>query len=438
MNTSNTFLNKITVFSRKLAANNYIKSIQSSFMAFIPLMMLSSFATLFSSLIFNDGGILSGFMTAETLESIRTIFTSVTNGTNNIISLALAVAISYYLSKYKNFDNPIGAVLSVLSIMVIIMPLTLAVTSEETTINATNMISFTYTGTSGIIVAMIIGLIGTTIFMKLSNNTHLQIKMPAGVPEVSAKSFNVLIPTILTGFIFAIIAFIFRLAGTTIYQFVVSLIQVPLKGLVTGLPGFTFVAAIASFVFTLGIHSSAVNNVVLRPFLAANMNENMIALSAGLKAPNIISDAFMDYYLRIGGAGCILALVIAIFIVGKKKQNREIAKIASIPALFNIGEPIIFGLPVMLNPIMIIPFVLCPTVCILLGYAATAIGFVDPLIVYTPATTPVIFATFIGSGGDLKACLVQAVMLVICTLIYMPFVKLYERTLVDEDEEAND
>lgn len=427
-------LDRVVVFSRKLAANNYVKAIQSGFLTFIPLMMLSSVATLFSSLIFNDGGICAGFLSAEVLADIRTIFTSLTNGTSNIISLALAVAFSYYLCKNKGFDNSIGAMLSVLSIMVVVMPLTIQVTAGDVSVDASSVISFTYSGTSGIIVAMLVGLIATTTFIKLSNNKKLQIHMPAGVPEVTANSFNVLIPTILNGFLFALLAFLFYMAGTNAYAFIVSLIQIPLKGLVTGLPGFTLVASIASFVFTLGIHSSAVNNVLLRPFLAANMNENMLALSQGLPAPNIISDAFMDYYLRIGGAGCVLALVIAIFIVGRKKQTREIAKIGAIPALFNIGEPIIFGLPVMLNPIMIIPFVLCPTICILLGYAATAIGFVSPLIVYTPATTPVLLATFIGSGGDFKAVILQAVMVVICVLVYIPFVKLHERILHSEEE----
>lgn len=428
------FLDRVTVLSRKFAANDYVKAIQGGFSAFMPLMLLSSLATLLSALVFNDGGFLSGFINAETLGLIRSVFTTITNGTNNIISIVLAAAIAYYLAKAKNFENQIGAVMTAISIMVIFMPLSVPVTIGEVTGEVSNMLPFNYTGTNGILVSMLVGMLGTKLFIVFSENKRLQITMPAGVPEATAKSFNVMIPTILTGFVFAIIGFVFRMIGSNVYQFVMEMIQLPLKGLATSALGFIAVSMIANFTFTLGIHSSVINSVVLRPFLSANFNENVLAVAAGEIAPNIISDAFMAYYQRIGGAGCVLALVIAIFIVGRKKQNREMAKIGLVPSLFNIGEPMIFGMPIMLNPIMMVPFVLCPTVCIIIGYALTAVGFVNPLAIYTPSTTPVIISGFLASAGDLKVCLIQLLLLIICTLIYIPFVKLYERIMVEEED----
>lgn len=427
-------LDKVTVISRKFASNDYVKAIQGGFSAFMPLMILSSLATLLSALVFNDGGFLSGMINAETLSAIRSIFTMITNGSNNIISIVLVAGIAYYLAKTKNFENQIGAVMTAISIMVIFMPLTFPVTVGDVSGEVNNMLPFNYTGTNGILVSMLVGMLGTKLFITFSNNKKLQITMPAGVPEATAKSFNVMIPTILTGFIFAIVSFVFRMFGSNVYQFVMEMIQLPLKGLATSALGFIVVSLIANFTFTLGIHSSVINSVVLRPFLSANFNENVLAVAAGEVAPNIISDAFMAYYQRIGGAGCVLALVIAIFIVGRKKQNREMAKIGMVPALFNIGEPMIFGMPIMLNPIMMVPFVLCPVVCIVIGYALTAVGFVDPLAIYTPSTTPVIISGFLASAGDLKVCLIQLLLLIICTLIYIPFVKLYEKILVEEED----
>ncbi len=428
-------LERVTAWSGKFAANPYVRAIQGGFTAFMPLMIMSSLATLFSALIFNDGGILSGLLAAETLADIRTIFTSITNGSNNILSLVLAGGIAYYLCKAKSFENTIGAIMTAIAVMIIFMPLTVSVTVGETSGEVSNLIPFNYTGTNGILVSMFVGTVGTKLFMAFSNNKKLQIRMPAGVPEATARSFNVMIPTILTGFIFAIVGFAFRMFGTNVYQFVMTVIQTPLRGIATSAAGFLIVSIIANFTFTLGVHSSVINSVVLRPFLSANFNENVLAVAAGEVAPNIISDAFMAYYQRIGGAGCVLALVIAIFLVGKKKQNREIAKIGAIPALFNIGEPMIFGLPIMLNPIMMIPFVLSPTVCIIIGYALTAIGFVNPLAIYTPSTTPVVISGFLASAGDIKVCLIQVLLLVICTLIYMPFVKIYEKTMAEEEDE---
>ena len=433
MSKNNKILDKLAVFSRKLAGYPSVKSIQEGFSATIPLLMLSSVATLVDA-IFATDGIVSGLFTEEILSSIRTIAASITNGTNNILSIAIAVAISYYYAKNKNFKDTIGCVINSLTIMVIFMPLSVSATIGETTGEISGVLSYTYTATNGILPAMLIGILGTGMFIHISNNEHLQIKMPAGVPEATSNAFNILFPTIITGVVMALVAYIFRLFGTNMYQFILTVVQTPLQGLVTGLPGFMLVYTIALFSFTLGIHVSVINSVCLKPFLAAAFNENALALAAGEAAPNIINRAFFIHYQGIGGAGCVLALVIATFIVAKKKRNREMAKIGAIPALFNIGEPMIFGMPVMLNPILIIPFVVAPLVCILIAYAATAVGFIEPTSVFIPFVTPTLISGFLGHAGDIKASIVQLVCLIVSIVIYIPFVKLYDRSLPDEEE----
>ncbi len=435
MSTKKSFLEKATEISVKFAQNMYVRSIRDGFSVYMPFMIASSFATLFSSLIFKADGILSWMLSNDVLASLRSLCSMVTNGTNNIISIMIGPSIAFYLVRYKKFENPMGAVATALASMIILMPLQVSAKVGEASGMVTGFFQTKYTGTNGILLGMFVGLLVTDFYIFLSNNKKLQIKMPAGVPEATVRSFNVMIPTCLVCFTVGIISYVFSLFGTDAYQFVMSVIQAPLKGLATSPAGYIFVSAIANFCFTLGIHSSVVNNVALRPFLSGNFSENVAAVAEGLTAPHIISDAFMAYDKRLGGAGCTLALVIAIFFVSKKKQNREMAKIGAIPSLFNIGEPMIFGLPIMLNPFLMIPYVLAPIACEIIAYFATVIGFVQPLAIYTPNTTPIILSGFLAGAGDIKVCILQVVLLVVATLIYMPFIKLYERTMVEEEEE---
>lgn len=435
----NSVLDGLAATSRKMAQNIYVKSLQSGFASLVPAMILTSVGTLLSAFIFNDGGICAGFLSAEILANIRGIATSIANGTTQMLSILTAISISYYFQKNKNFDNPLGAFTTAFILMIILMPLTNPVTIGEVSGEVRNMLSFTYTGSSGLIVAILVGLFGTDLFIRFSGNDKLKIKMPAGVPEATAKSFNVVIPTILVGFIFGILGLIFRLFGTSAYGFIAAVIQAPLGKIATNPIGFAVIQMLGNLAFAFGIHSSVFTSVTM-PFTMANYAENTAALAAGTQIPHIISDAFLNYTNRIGGSGCVLALVIAILIVSRRKDSRDMAKIGGIPALFNIGEPMIFGAPIIFNPLLAIPFVLSTGVAIGISYILTAIGFIQPLAVYTPSTTPVIMSGFLASGGDLKVVFTQILILAVCVLLYIPFVKLNDKAAAAEEagEEAEE
>lgn len=421
--------------SRKMAQNIYIKSLQSGFASLVPAMILSSVATLFSAFIFNDGGMMSGLIAADILSNLRSISTTITNATTQMLSILTAISISYYYQKNKNFDNPLGAFTMAFILMIILMPLTNPVTVGETAGEVSNMLSFTYTGSSGLIIAILVGLFGTSLFIKFSNNDKLRIKMPAGVPEATAKSFNIVIPTVLVGIIFGILGYAFRAFGTTAYGFIATVVQAPLSTIATNPLGYAVIQMLGNLAFSFGIHSSVITSTTM-PFTMANYAENTAAIAAGLPLPHIISDAFLNYTNRIGGSGCVLALVIAILLVSRRKDSRDMAKIGGIPALFNIGEPMIFGAPIIFNPLLAIPFVLSTGVTILVGYGLTAIGFVSPLALYTPSTTPVLISGFLAGGGDLKVVLVQLIILVANVLLYIPFVKMNDKAQALEDEES--
>ena len=286
-----TTLQKFAAYSGKIASNPYVRAVQSGFVSIIPALILSSVATLLNAFIFNDGGILSGAIAADTLATIRQVFTATINATSNMLAIIVAAGIAYNLAKLKGYKNELGCVIMAVIIMFMLMPTTINVTVDETTVAGTNIFSTSYTGSGGMLVAILVGLVGTSLFMWLSSNKKLQIKMPAGVPDATVKAFNEVIPTVIVGVVFGLVALACNVLDMSIYDLVRSLIQAPLKGIATSPLGYAFVMGLGNLAFSVGIHSSVITQVVM-PFEVANYAENVAALNAGLDIPNIISSGF--------------------------------------------------------------------------------------------------------------------------------------------------
>ncbi|MFR1820604.1 MAG: PTS transporter subunit EIIC [Lactococcus petauri] len=190
-----------------------------------------------------------------------------------------------------------------------------------------------------------------------------------------------------------------------------------------------------NFLFTIGIHQSVINGVLLDPLMLVNMNDNMAAVQVGKAAPHILNSDFTTVYAQMGGTGMTIPLIIAVILFVKFKPYRDVATLGAAPGIFEINEPIIFGLPIVFNLPMMIPFVLTPIVGAVIGYVATAIGFVQPLVYLVPWTTPPLISGFIGSGGDIKVVLLQLIILAIAVVIYLPFLKISERVARLQGEE---
>src|SRR5699024_2030239 len=138
-------------------------------------------------------------------------------------------------------------------------------------------------------------------------------------------------------------------------------------------------------------------------FLLQNMQENMIAFSNNQEVPHIINLSFKDTFAVMGGSGNTISLLIAIFIFSRRKDYKDISKLTVAPSVFNISEPIIFGLPIVFNPILIIPFIISPVFSLTVAYYATKIGLISHVVVQIPWTTPPVLSGFLATGGDWRA-----------------------------------
>ena len=159
------------------------------------------------------------------------------------------------------------------------------------------------------------------------------------------------------------------------------------------------------------------------------MTQNMVAYAANEFIPNTINVALVTTFGLMGGSGSTICLLIATFLVGRYQATKSVSKMAFVPGIFNINEPVIFGYPIVYNISMMIPFILVPALGILISYTATILNFMDKCVVFIPWTTPPLLSSYLATAGDFRAVIVQAIILILGVLIYIPFVKINDNVM---------
>ncbi|HFN1422267.1 TPA: PTS sugar transporter subunit IIC [Enterococcus faecium] len=430
---------KFGIVATKLGNQIHLRTLRDAFATFMPFMMLAGFVTLINSVILEPTGFMGEIVDTSTLTTLQQIGTSIANGTLSITTLLVVAAVSYHMCASRNYTNHIAAVLVAISTFVVLTPMQMMFTPEnaDKAVEVTGVIPISYTGASGMFVGIFVGLAATELFIKLSNNKKLQIQLSGNIPPAVLKSFNVLIPIIITITSFALLSFIIiQLFNMDINKLITTIVTEPLSKITTGLPGFLLITSIANLFFGFGIHQAVISGSLLDPFLIQNMQENMAAYANKEQIPHIINMAFKDTFAVMGGSGNTIALLIAIFIFSRRKDYKDFAKLSVTPAIFNISESIIFGLPIVFNISLIIPFVLAPIFSLTVAYFATAVGLINHVVVQIPWTTPPVISGFLATAGDWRAAVLQILIIAASVFIYLPFLRIDEHvtTKLSENE----
>ena len=430
---------KFGIVATKLGNQIHLRTLRDAFATFMPFMMLAGFVTLINSVILEPTGFMGEIVDTSTLTTLQQIGTSIANGTLSITTLLVVAAVSYHMCASRNYTNHIAAVLVAISTFVVLTPMQMMFTPEnaDKAVEVTGVIPISYTGASGMFVGIFVGLAATELFIKLSNNKKLQIQLSGNIPPAVLKSFNVLIPIIITITSFALLSFIIiQLFNMDINKLITTIVTEPLSKITTGLPGFLLITSIANLFFGFGIHQAVISGSLLDPFLIQNMQEIMAAYANKEQIPHIINMAFKDTFAVMGGSGNTIALLIAIFIFSRRKDYKDFAKLSVTPAIFNISEPIIFGLPIVFNISLIIPFVLAPIFSLTVAYFATAVGLINHVVVQIPWTTPPVISGFLATAGDWRAAVLQILLIAASVFIYLPFLRIDEHvtTKLSENE----
>ncbi|MGO3115046.1 PTS sugar transporter subunit IIC, partial [Enterococcus pseudoavium] len=300
-------------------------------------------------------------------------------------------------------------------------------TNAETNTVVTNVIDKTWTGGQGMISAILVGLfVGWAYSWFLKRD--IRIKLPEQVPANVANSFTALIPAAAITTVSLIVYVIFdKVFNTTVVEAIYKVIQTPMQGVTDTFGGAMMLGFLVPFLWFFGVHGSTLVGGIMGPILQANSLENTAILNSGKELTvanggHIVTQQFLDQFMTVTGAGMTIGIVMFMVMFARSAQFKQLGRLALLPAFFNINEPILFATPVVMNPIMAVPFILTPMVSGVITYFSLYSGLV-PLFtaVQVPWTTPPIISGFLIGGW--RTAVLQAVVLTIGFFIYLPFVR---------------
>lgn len=394
---------KFIPIASKIGAQRHLVAIRDSFMVTMPLMILGALAVMINNLPiqpFQD--FMNSVFTEETWKGFGG---AVWNGTFAILSVLIAFLLAYHLAHSYGKDGVAAGAVSLGSFFALG--------------GANGMAS------NGLFIALIVGIVSTELFVRLIGNEKLIIKMPEGVPPAVAKSFAALLPAMIVISIFGLIAAVFAAFGipdiiTSFYEAV----QKPFMGMASTYPSALLIAFITPFLWFFGLHGANMIDPFMQTINATAIDANVNAIAAGDAAPYIVNKPFIDSFVNLGGTGTTIGLLLAIFIIGRQNKAYKMVTNLSIgPGIFNINEPLLFGLPIVLNPIMFIPFILAPIVCVTTAYWATKLGIVPVCTSMPPWVMPPILGGFMATSS-IAGGVLAAVNVALSTVIYAPFVRI--------------
>lgn len=407
--------------SQKLAANKYLVALRDGLMLSMPLLIIGSLA-----IVIGDFPV-EGFHTfmASIVGDVwySWCLDMIYPATMGLVALFAVIGVSHSLASEEGVEPLPAVAISVSAYFLLLQQM------EGGGYSAGDFES------GGLFTAMLTALIATKLYAVLLKK-NVKIKMPSTVPGFVTRQFEALIPAAIVVVLFLIIRLIFAATPFgTISNFIVTVIQMPLTNIGTTLIGTLFITILNSVLWFFGIHGTAVIDSFMGPLWYAARFANLEVFEAAATAarPYIVTQDFANLIIFLGGTGNTVSLAAIMAFMCKSKRLKNLGKLSIVPGIFNVNEPVIFGLPLVLNPMMAIPFFIVPPVTVLISYAAMAIGLVPtPTGVTVPWTMPAPISGWMMCN-DIRGGILQLVVLVIGGLIYYPFIKSLDKQYLKEE-----
>lgn len=422
--------NVLLSISAKVESNKYLGSIKEAFTMFVPFIIVGSFGSMLNILVAGANGLAKW---VPWLSKLSPAFTTINFVTISCMSLPIAFLIGYKLAEKEQVPQLESGLIGLLSYLAV-CPNTISTVVEGLKDPVvSSRLGSGVIGAQGLFVSMIMSILAVKLFKVLTNIDAIKIKMPDSVPTGIARSFNILIPIFIIITVFSVAGCLFNAyTGNYINVWIYNIIQVPLQALANTTVGIVILSLVNQIFWFLGIHGGMVIEGVRGPLSAAGIAENISAVQAGGVATNILTRGFWTSFVVVGGGGITLSLLIAIFIFSKREDHKSIAKFSLIPGICGINEPVVFGLPLVLNPIFAIPFIINSAIAALIAIGATNIGFITCGILDCPPGLPVFITGFISYGFN--GIIVQAIILAVTFVIWIPFVLLSNKQVEIENK----
>ncbi|WP_194189885.1 PTS sugar transporter subunit IIC [Clostridium chrysemydis] len=419
-----------------IGRNKYLMSIRDGFLISTPLLIAGSIFLLIANFPLTawTDWLKSVVVNQNTGQTLAAFLEKPSDATFTIMAIFAIIGIAYSFAKHMKTNAIFGSAVAIMS-WFLIMPYTVTGTVGGQEVSLTG-VPTGWLGAKGIFVGIICAFVSVHIYAWVERRGWT-IKMPKGVPPTVVQSFAALIPATIVMIVFFFINLIFGYFGTNVFTIIFQFLQTPLLNI-----GNTLGAMVIAYVFLhlfwfFGINGGSVVGAVFNPILQTLSVENLEFFKTGVGQGNIICQQFQDLFATFGGAGSTLSLIIAMLFFCKSKRITELGKLSLVPGIFGINEPIIFGLPIVLNPMMLVPFIVVPTVNIIISYFAMDFGLV-PICsgINIPWTTPVIISGLLATNW--VGALLQAGLLVLGVFIYMPFIKMMDKQYLMDEAKAKE
>lgn len=419
------FFVKLQEWGGKVQSNKVISAISNGMMSIMSLVIAGAAFMILATLL-DIAGVL------ETTDQVYQWLCVPYNMTMGLISLPIAFAVGYSYSKNLGMK---GALANGLVTMVLFLMVAAPVQSVDVNGSATNMIPTSFLGGPGIFVAMFLPIISVRI-IKFCKDKNATIKMPDSIPPYLVDSFANIIPLVICLILWQGLSVLCQVAmgGATLPALIMGILGIPLSGL-TSIPGMFVLLAISMLCWGLGLHGQGIVSVVTLPAMMAAYGTNAELVAAGQATEFAPIFLFMSA-TAAGGAGNMLSLA-ACCLRAKSERLRAVGKAGIVPAIFNISEPMIFGTPVMYNPIIAIPMVLNSLLCMGLIYVGFAVGFFQNPYILMLTPLPVGLATFLSSMAW-QNIFIPVLCFVVGVVCFWPFVRMYDKQCLADEQATNE
>ena len=443
--------------------NKYLNAIKNGFQNFMPATISGAVGVLWTNVLVNSStGLGAIWKPIMALEVLNPIFAAMQYATISCITIGVTMLVASEIAEANGETGAYPAVLGFI-LWMMVTPTSFAakdlgasyidakgishgfslgqfinVTGEAAKHKITadsfsySGIMSSYTGATGLFTGLIVAILGMELYNMFRKNDALKIKMPEQVPPGVARAFEVLIPTCLTAIVVGAVGLVCQLAtGAELNALIYNVIQKPLQNIIgNNLVAVCIMYVIIMLFWCVGIHGnnmvSAVKEPIFRPLLYAN-TAAYTSGAAQKDIPYVMNLTMLQMFGEFGGSGVTIGLVIAILIFSRREDNRTIAGISIVPGLFNINETMTFGIPLVLNPILDIPFILAPVVTVIIGYILVSSGFCPKIVLEVPWTMPPVLFGFVATGGKPMGAIAQLIVLAVSVLVYIPFLIAYEK-----------
>lgn len=425
-------IDKLTLFfdqklsgpMEKLGRQRHLQAVRNGIVATLPLIIVGSFFLIIAMPPIPQDWELYQFLNGNAatimLPYRMTMF---------IMTIYATFGIGYSLAESYKLDKLTGGILAMIAFLCTITPISVAADAAEVAGVSGWVMPMANLGGGGLFVSIIVSCLAVEVY-RLTANSKFKITMPEQVPPAVARSFEALTPTIVVIVGMACITYFLGFDWHGAVATVVS----PLVKAADSLPSVLLLIFLITGFWSFGIHGVSIIGSLARPLWLQLIDANTAVAATGGTPTAIAAEPFFQWFVWIGGSGCTIGLAILLAFRAKSKYASSLGKTCFLPSCFNINEPVIFGTPIVLNPVLIIPFVFVPMICATVAWIVTSLDLVNKVVMTAPWTLPGPVGAYLATGGDWRAAVLNVILIAISVVLWYPFFKIYDNNLLKEEQ----